>query len=74
VAATKARDRLRLYVDGRLVGQSEPFHAAQYHLTSKAPLHIGFGQNDSFLGRLADVRIYSRALSTAEVERLAAGR
>jgi hypothetical protein len=72
VAAVKSGDRLRLFVDGRQVAESAPFDPADYDLTNAAPLSIGFGANDYFHGRLADVRLYTRALMPDETRRLAA--
>ena len=61
---------MKLYVDGLLAGTA----AVDGPLgQSRAPLLIGTGQNlsmDTFQGRLDDVRIYDRALSSAEVEAL----
>jgi hypothetical protein len=69
VAAVKDRGELRLYVDGELCGR-QSFDAAEYELTSDAPLRIGFGQNDYFHGRMHDVRCYDRALPPAEIQAL----
>lgn len=71
VAAVKSSDRLRLYVDGKLAAKSRSFEPSDHDLTCDAPLRIGFGQNDYFFGRMSDVRCYSRALTHAEVGRLA---
>jgi hypothetical protein len=71
VAAMRQGGRLRLYVDGRQVAESVAFEPGDYDLSSDAPLRIGMGSNDSWRGRLHDVRIYDRALTPAEVERLA---
>ncbi len=62
---------MRLYVDGLLVATSGAFDPARYFGESKQPLRIGFGANDYFCGRLHDVRIYNRSLSTEEVVELA---
>ena len=72
VAAIKRDGNLRLYVAGQLVGESKS-SAAEYDLSSKSPLRIGFGPNDYFCGRMRDVRLYQRALNTAEIKQLAAG-
>jgi hypothetical protein len=71
LAAVKHKGHLRLYVDGRQVGESESFDAAGYDLTSDAPLRIGLGSSDYFAGRLSQVRLYRRALNPAEVGQLA---
>ena len=61
----------RLFVDGRKVAESTAFDPADYDLTSRQPLRIGFGANDYFHGRLSDVRLYGRALNSGEIARLA---
>lgn len=71
VAAVKAAGRLALFVDGRRVAQSRAFAAADYQLDGAAPLRLGSGPTGRLNGRLADVRIYQRALSAAEVAALA---
>jgi hypothetical protein len=71
VAAIKQGGQLRIFVDGRLVGSSDRFDAADYDLAGDMPLRIGFGSNDYFAGRMRDVRIYRRALAASEVEELA---
>jgi hypothetical protein len=71
VAAVKRGDRLQLYVGGKQIARSAPLDATQFELNVDKPLQIGFGQNDYFLGRVRDVRIYDRALDTAELEALA---
>lgn len=70
VAAVKSANQLALYTDGKLVASSTVATAA-YDLDSDAPLHIGFGANDYWCGRLRDVRLYRRALNMDEVRRLA---
>lgn len=71
LAAVKAGDRLRLYVGGVLVAESTPFDPAAYDLTTDQPWRIGFGPHDYFNGRLADVRVYGRALEAEELRSLA---
>lgn len=73
VAAVKSGGVLRLFVDGKAVARSVGFDPAEYDLTCGEPLRIGFGANDYFRGRLADVRWYGRALDDAEIRRLAEG-
>jgi hypothetical protein len=70
VAAVRAKSQLLLYVDGRQVARSPEFPASEFDLTQALPLQIGNGPNDSFCGRLADVRVYQRALSAEEVRQL----
>jgi len=71
IVAMRDGRRLKLFVDGALVAQSTPFEPADYDLTTDRPLRIGFGQTDYFSGRIADVRIYNRALSSGEVKAVA---
>ena len=70
LAAVKTKDRLQIYLDGKRVAQSTSFKPGQYNLRTKQPLKIGFGQHDYFNGKMRDVRLYSRALSPIEVERV----
>ena len=74
VAAIRARDRLKLYVDGRLASTSSEFRAADYDLSNTQPLLIGSGMEDSFRGELCDVRLYRGALSQRDIADLAARR
>ena len=62
---------LKLFVDGKLVAKSTSFDPAKYDVSNDQPLRIGFGQTDYFAGRMADVRIYNRALKDAEIQTLA---
>ena len=73
LAMTRARtqDRLRLYVDGRHVAESSAFDASAFALDADASLRIGAGPGDYFHGRLADLRLYNRALEPDEIGRLA---
>lgn len=68
LTALRQGGELRLYVDGKLVSKSDPFKSADYDLTTKQPLKIGFGEQDYFSGKIRDVRLYQRALSDGEVE------
>ena len=70
VAALRAGNHLRLFVDGKRVAASAPFDPARFDLAANVPLKIGFGEHDYFHGRLHDVRLYGRALSDREVSRL----
>ncbi|MCC6697106.1 MAG: LamG domain-containing protein [Candidatus Hydrogenedentes bacterium] len=69
VAAVREKNRLRLYVDGRLVASSTKFDPAAFDLTNDKPLLIGFGQENYFNGMLRDVRLYGKALSAAQVKK-----
>ncbi|MDZ4401440.1 LamG domain-containing protein [Prosthecobacter sp.] len=74
IAAVRDGSRLKLYIDGRPVAQSSEFEPAQFDLTNKSPLQIGSGPQDFFNGKMKDVRIYSKALTAAEVVELARAR
>jgi hypothetical protein len=60
---------MKLYVNGQLVGSTPMLGPI---LTSDRPLRIGgtgvFGGLEYFDGRIAEVRVYDRALSAAEIE------
>lgn len=70
LVAIRDSDRLKLAVDGELVAISSTFNRAEYDLSNNKPLKIGFGAHDYFNGSLAELRLYSRALSPAEVQAL----
>jgi hypothetical protein len=61
-----------LYVDGQLKGQKA---RTGNIVQNSIPMWIGFGSNSNYMfsGILDDVRVYSRALSSAEVAALYAG-
>jgi hypothetical protein len=71
LTAVKETDRLTLYVDSKCVAESTRFDPYSYDLTTESPLKIGFGQHDYFNGRMKDLRLYNRALNTAEIAELA---
>jgi len=70
IVACKEKERLKLYVDGKLVATSSVFEAADYNLTNNKPLKIGFGSHDYFNGKMKNLRIYRTALSEAEIKKL----
>ena len=70
LTAVKAEGVLKLYVDGKQVAHSTEFEPAKFDLDAEGPLKIGFGQHDYFNGKMKDLRIYDRELSTADVARL----
>lgn len=71
VAAVKSANRLTLFVDGERVAQTPPFDMSSYLLDANRPLSLGTGINGPLNGKLAEVRIYRRALSVAEIEAFA---
>jgi hypothetical protein len=68
LAAVRENGRLKLYVDGKLVANSSDFNAEDYDLSTDKSLRIGFGQTDYFSGKIAEVRVYKRALSEMEIQ------
>jgi hypothetical protein len=72
LAAVREGGRLRLYIDGKLAGESSDFDPSHYDLSHDRPLRIGFGQVDYFHGRIAEVRAHKKALTAGEVGKLAA--
>lgn len=67
LAAVRRGRRLELYLDGRRVAASAEFDPSQLALRGDLPLTLGGGPQGGFCGRLADVRLYNRALSEAEI-------
>ena len=65
---------LKLFVNGKLVAKSSPFEPSEYDVSTDQPLRIGFGQTDYFAGKIAEVRVYNRALNGRAVRKLAATR
>ncbi|MGY8673200.1 MAG: LamG-like jellyroll fold domain-containing protein, partial [Verrucomicrobiia bacterium] len=55
IAAVKEGGRLKLFIDGKRVAESDEFDAKDFDLTNEAPLQIGFGQYDFFNGGIRDV-------------------
>jgi hypothetical protein len=68
---TVVRDQreLRIHVDGRLMSSAE-IADPSIDVSNEAPLRIGGGMQDTFHGRMRDVRLYNRALSAPEIEAL----
>jgi hypothetical protein len=71
LAAMREGGVLKIFVDGKLVAKSTAFDPEKYDVSSEQPLRIGFGQTDYFAGRMADVRLYNRALEATEIQTLA---
>lgn len=70
LTAVRDQSRLRLYVDGQLVSETDEFDSAAFDLKPNRPLKIGFGQHDYFNGRMRDLRIYNRALTSQQIREL----
>jgi Concanavalin A-like lectin/glucanases superfamily len=71
IVAIRDVDRLRLFVDGKSVGESARFDRTDFDLSSTSPLRIGFGAQDYLDACIADLRIYRGVLSSAEIAALA---
>jgi len=67
LAAVKAGGSLSLRIDGRCVARTARFDPADYDLTNRRPLLVGFGSHDHFNGRMRDLRIYRRALGDEDL-------
>lgn len=70
VAAVRDQQSLRVYVDGRVVSESNVSPTASLKFSTTTPLQIGFGAQDFFKGRLADLRVYRGALTADDVTKL----
>ena len=68
LAAVREKGQLKIYIDGELKATSSRSEGENYDLSSQEPLRIGFGAHDYFCGKMADVRIYGKALIASEVE------
>jgi hypothetical protein len=70
LAAVRAGARLRLFVNGTLSSESHAPRGHAFDLANVQPLTIGFGAQASFDGSIADVRLYTGALDSAEIGKL----
>jgi hypothetical protein len=71
LVAMRKGNQLQLFIDGRRAAHSTSFEAANYDVSTDRPLRIGFGQTECFAGKMADVRLYNRALTDDEIRSLA---
>jgi hypothetical protein len=67
VAATRAGNSLKIFVDGQQVAENFSPEATAFNLSNKNALQIGFGPNDHFYGRLSSIHLYGRALTMSEI-------
>lgn len=74
IAAVREKNRLKLYVDGKLAKETAAFKGSEYDLANGQALRIGFGQTDYFKGRISDVRVYDNAIGAGTVRKLAGAR
>jgi len=70
VVASRDNGTLKIFVNGQLRA-SAPVGSRNYDVSNKEPLLIGFGPVDYFSGKLREVRLYSKALSAGEINKLA---
>lgn len=71
VTAVKRSDRLKLFVNGKVVSETVIPDSMEFNLNNEVPIKIGLGPNDYFLGKMRELRLYSRALYENEIEFLA---
>jgi hypothetical protein len=71
VAAVRRKGHLAIALDGRAVARSSRFSSERFNVTNEEPLSIGFGAHEHFKDRMADLRIYNRALTPRELSFLA---
>jgi hypothetical protein len=69
VTAVRESNRLAVYIDGVLAGESATKPTPR-DISTKEPLRIGSGPRDSFAGHIRDVRLYNRALNGTDVAEL----
>ena len=74
IAAVKSDGKLKLFIDGKQVSESNEFDARSFDLSNDAPLRIGFGQYNYFKGSIKDVRLYRRAMTKSEVIKMLTNR
>lgn len=67
IAAVRSDKVLKLYIDGSLVGKSTEFDPELYDLSNQSELLIGFGAQDYYRGRIADVKIYRGELTPEQI-------
>lgn len=65
VAAVRRKDRLELFLDGKLVARSTPFNSADLDISNETPLRIAAEET------VRAVRVDARALEPGEIQDLA---
>jgi hypothetical protein len=70
LVAVRDQGTLKIYVNGQ-VKASAPIGLRNYDVTNSEPFAIGFGPVDYFSGKLREVRLYNKAISTDEIRQLA---
>ena len=62
--------RLELFVDGKLVRWSSDLGDPEWNISNDQPLRIGMGPHDCFKGKMRDVQLHRRALTTDEIAQM----
>ena len=70
ITAIKSENKLSLYIDGKKSAESADFDTLSFDLNPTVPLKIGFGPNNYFKGKMADLRLYSKELNAEEIQLL----
>ncbi len=71
IAAVRGDRSLKLFVDGKQVAESTSFAGDTFNLNCSKPLTIGFGAQNHFRGKIADVQLMRQALSAQQIKQLA---
>ena len=71
LAAVRRGSELKLFTNGVLSVTSHAPDQRVFDLSNSEPLLIGFGAQTYFSGALSDLRLYGKALTDADVRRLA---
>jgi hypothetical protein len=70
IAAVRTEKHLILYIDGKESVRTDLPRGFSIDMPSNIPVRIGFGSNDFFSGRMADLKIYNRRLGKREIRSL----
>ena len=73
ITAVRKNGILKLFINGIIVKTTSSFSQKDYNVSNNKPLLIGFGETDYFNGKIAEVRMYNRALDPDEVLKLFTG-
>jgi hypothetical protein len=71
IAAVRDKNRLRLHIDGKEVATAIIPAGEKFDLSTDASLTLGRGPHDSWNGKLAEVRLDTRALAPDDIAKLA---
>ena len=69
VAAVRAGNETRLFINGRLSATAHAPARTTYDLTNTSPLFIGYGPQTYFKGAICDVRLYADSLTEEAIQR-----